>query len=265
MKIGVINGMSYPNRRFDLVLFDLGATLIYFDASWQEVTTQAMGQILTTLNKIGYHLDGDFLKAYASNLKHYYAQTADGFVEYTHEFILHKLLTELGYPGVPNEHVRTALDAWYGISQTHWHPEEDAVPMLKQLLEEGYRLGMISNAGDAKDVQTLVDNARLRSYFEQIIVSAEAGIRKPNPRIFQMALDFFQVPREKAVMVGDTLGADILGALNAKVANIFITRRADTPDNNAHLDTILPDVSVGMLSEIPHVLAHWEEYARARA
>jgi FMN phosphatase YigB (HAD superfamily) len=55
-------------------------------------------------------------------------------------------------------------------------------------------------------------------------------------------------------MVGDTLGADILGAHNAGLLAIWITRRAETPANQAHQDTIQPDVTIDTLSELPDVL-----------
>jgi FMN phosphatase YigB (HAD superfamily) len=55
-------------------------------------------------------------------------------------------------------------------------------------------------------------------------------------------------------MVGDTLGADILGAQNAGIYAIWITRRADVPANRAHQDTIHPDAAIDSLAEIPGLL-----------
>jgi len=80
------------------------------------------------------------------------------------------------------------------------------------------------------------------------------GIRKPHPRIFQLALDRLGCIAQEAVMVGDTLGADILGAHNAGMPGIWITRRADTPDNRDHLDTIRPDLTVDSLAALLNYL-----------
>jgi FMN phosphatase YigB (HAD superfamily) len=113
---------------------------------------------------------------------------------------------------------------------------------------------MISNARDDRDVQALVDKAGIRNYFTIIVTSAAQGIRKPNPRIFHTVLDQMGIPPAHAAMVGDTLGADILGAQYAGVYSIWITRRAELPSNRAHQDTIQPDAAISTLVELPALL-----------
>jgi FMN phosphatase YigB (HAD superfamily) len=95
-------------------------------------------------------------------------------------------------------------------------------------------------------------------YMEIILISAEVGIRKPHPRIFQLALQHWQATPDQAVMVGDTLGADILGGLNAGIATIWITRRANTRDNIEQKDIIQADAVVTQLQEIPELLTNWQ-------
>ena len=55
-------------------------------------------------------------------------------------------------------------------------------------------------------------------------------------------------------MVGDKLGADILGAKNAGIFAIWVTRYADTPANRDHLDTIQPDAVIPSIKELPALL-----------
>lgn len=248
-------------RYFDLVIFDVGWTLLNFEGSWSEISAGSGQELVEVLREKNYSLDGSFLSDYRERLGFYYKKSLDNLVEYPHEYILQTVLYDYGYSQVPQTHLREALDAWFRVGQAHWHREDDAFPALQELLKEGYRLGMISNAGDGPDVQTLVDNAELRPYFEQLIISAEVGIRKPSARIFQMALDFFQVTAQRAIMVGDTLAADILGARNAGLASIWITRRADTPENRFYQDSIIPDACAAALSEIPGLLQNWEDPA----
>jgi FMN phosphatase YigB (HAD superfamily) len=56
-------------------------------------------------------------------------------------------------------------------------------------------------------------------------------------------------------MVGDTLGADILGAYNAGIYSIWITRHAESPANRAHADTIQPDAKIESLEDLYPLLA----------
>ncbi len=243
---------------FKLILFDLGNTLIYFNADWQSVIREGISRAVNTLVSLGYGLDRDkfaaeFLKSLQENL----ARRSQDYTEMTTQALLHSLLAAHGHPGVPPSHQRTALNAMYAVSQAHWRVEPDAIATLTSLKSLGCKLGMISNAGDAPDVQILVDNTGLRPFFTKIWVSAEVGYRKPHPRMYELALDYFQVGPKDAVMVGDSLAEDILGAVNLGIATIWLTRRADTPENRANKLRIIPDHSIQNLEDLPWTLMNW--------
>lgn len=242
-------------RPFDAIIFDLGNTLIYFDAPWPEILIQADRQLFLHLREAGIELEKrEFLQTFRAQLEAYYREREAEFIEYTTHYVLSTLLAEWGYPHVPESVLRPALDAMYAVTQAHWQAEPDAEPTLKALQQRGYRLGLISNAADDRDVQILVDKANLRHYFDMILTSAAEGIRKPNPLIFQKMLDQWGILPFRAAMVGDTLGADILGAHNAGMYAIWITRRAESPANQAHAATIHPDSTIPALSDLPGLL-----------
>jgi HAD superfamily hydrolase (TIGR01549 family) len=241
--------------RFETILFDLGSTLIYFDGNWPEVLAEADHDLIQSLQRSGLQLDEqDFLAEFHSRLEAYFSERDSEFIEYTTAYLLRSLLEERGYSDLPDSILRPAIEARYTVSQAHWHVEDDAIATLSGLRQKGYRLGMISNASDDLDVQVLVDKAGVRSFFEVILSSAALGIRKPNPHIFQTVLQLMNVLPSRAAMVGDMLGADILGARNAGIYSIWNTRRADTAANRAHEDTILPDATITKLSELPPLL-----------
>lgn len=241
--------------RIKAILFDLGGTLIHFDGPWNEVMAAANRELVNYLQEQALKLDGtQFLGEFERRLEEYYAQREAEFIEYTTANILRDLLRDFGLANVSPHVLRPALKRLYAVSQSHWKREDDALETLSQLRELGFRLALISNASDDADVQTLVDNAGLREFFDMVLSSAKAGIRKPNPFIFQMALSHLEVLPQDAAMVGDTLGADILGARNAGIYSIWITRRADTPGNRDHLDTIRPDAEISRLAQLPPLL-----------
>ncbi len=140
----------------------------------------------------------------------------------------------------------------YAVTQQNWFLEDDALSTLEELKKLGYRLGLISNTSDDNNVQGLLDRWRLRSYFETIITSAALGIRKPDPRIFREALDHFHALPGEAAMVGDMLNADVLGANQAGIYSIWITRRIKLPDEG-ELE-IQPQAVVSALQQIPALL-----------
>jgi putative hydrolase of the HAD superfamily len=76
------------------------------------------------------------------------------------------------------------------------------------------------------------------------VISANVGVRKPNPHIFKIVLDYWQLPPDRVVMVGDMLGADILGAHNVGMRGVWATMQTEREANAAHVHTVVPDASI---------------------
>jgi len=241
-------------NRFDAVIFDLGSTLIHFDAEWTEVLPLADLALLRSLQNAGLDLDDRLARAFRARMDQYYRERDKEFIEFTTLYVLRSLLAEWGFSDVPETVLRQALSELHAVTQAHWQTEADALPTLQTLKSRGYHLGLISNAGDDADVQTLIDKAGVRPYFDIILTSAMEGIRKPDPRIFQKVLDFWELPPSRVAMVGDLLGADILGAQSTGIFGIWITRRSDTPINQASFGVIQPDAEIAALEDLPMLL-----------
>jgi len=242
-------------QKIKALLFDLGNTLMYFDGEWPEVMSRADRSLLAALHKLGFKLDEQaFLDTFRKRLNAYYQERENEFIEYTSSYILGNVLGEFGIHDVAPDVIEHALESLYAITQQHWLVEDDALSTLKTLKEAGYPIGYVSNASNDADVQNHVDHGHLRKYSDFVLSSAACGVRKPNPRIFEIALANWDYEAHEVAMIGDTLGADILGAKNAGLYSIWITRRADSPGNRDHADTIIPDSSLAKLSEIPAFL-----------
>jgi HAD superfamily hydrolase (TIGR01549 family) len=237
------------------LIFDLGQTLMYFDGIWSEVARIADGAMVECLMNAGCDLDSNrFAEDFRTRLNAYYIDREHEFIELTTAHILRTLLAEHGYPSVSASVVEQALECLYQESQAYWKPEKDAQSTLTILKNRGYRLGVISNAGDDADVQNLIDKAGVRSFLDFILTSAAYGIRKPDPKIFHIALEQWGFLPQEVAMVGDTLGADVLGGKNAGLFTIWITRRVDTSGNHTHQDAIQPDAVIHTLAELPDLL-----------
>jgi putative hydrolase of the HAD superfamily len=74
-----------------------------------------------------------------------------------------------------------------------------------------YRLHIITN-GFQEIQDRKLRNSNIADYFEHVINSEMAGVKKPNPVIFNLALKNANTVAERSLMVGDSLEADILGA-----------------------------------------------------
>jgi putative hydrolase of the HAD superfamily len=237
------------------VIFDLGKTLVYFDGRWPQVISQAERELAQALTENDFDLDAETVETIFSQRMQAYRQTReDDLVEYSTAAVLQGVLDEFGYPDVAEDVLREVIARLYAVSQRHWHPEEDAVSTLQTLQARGYLLGVVSNAGDDADVQTLVDKAGVRRFLDFIVSSAAFGLRKPDQRIFKFALGCFGLPPEQVAMVGDTLEADILGANQAGMCSIWITRRVDMAAAEPIRARIHPDAEIETLTELLDLL-----------
>ncbi len=90
------------------------------------------------------------------------------------------------------------------------HLISNSVEVL-EYLNPGYNLHIITN-GFQEIQHKKLQNAKIDHYFDIIVNSEMAGVKKPNPEIFMLALESAKVRPEKALMIGDNLEADILGA-----------------------------------------------------
>ena len=233
------------------VLFDLGDTLMCPDSDWLPVLERADRAVVDVLCKNGLDLDCDhFHEEFKARLNRYYAERDSKQIETSTTVVLQELLSEKGFNNVPPALIRAALDARYRISQSNWNLVDDALATLEALYASGYRLGIVSNAGDNKDVFQLVDKFGIEPYFDFVLTSAACGWRKPHPRIFELALAHWGCSSAEAAMVGDKLDADIFGANRVGIFSIWVSRYASRKKQA----TIVPTAQAETLAEITGIL-----------
>ncbi len=227
------------------ILFDLGGTLMRARGDWEPVFARSDQALTDALRMYRIELDA---KVFRARLREYYSQRDKDFRETTYHFVLSELLKDLGYGEVPESVIRNALDAMFATTEDNWVLEDDALQTIQQLKAQGYKLGIFSNAGDDKDVQTQVTSFGIRPHFDFVLTSAACFYRKPHARAFEIALARWNIPPEEAAMVGDSLQADIFGAKNLGMTTIWLTRRAKfTADEKEHIQ---PDLELVGLNEL---------------
>jgi HAD superfamily hydrolase (TIGR01662 family) len=242
-----------PNNFLRAVIFDFGGTLIYGRDDWEPVIAKADEALTQYLRSQGMDLNlTTFPHQFRKYLANYFKQRESDLLETTYSYVLRELLKEKGYDDVPDDIVRNALDELFAVTQSNWVLEDDAVQTLRKLEGNGYRLGIVSNAGDDQDVQQMALRFGIRQYFDFILTSAACSYRKPHARIFEMALSKWYLLPIEAAMVGDNLDADIYGAQNAGMYGIWISRRSAPRTEDQF--RIQPDASVSSLLEVPSAL-----------
>ena len=112
----------------------------------------------------------------------------------------------------------------FSLQKTPWHPEEERIyPGVSDLLEclgGKYSLGIIAN--QALGVEERLRDFRILEHFDLVLASAEVGLSKPDPRIFQLALDRAGCQAEQSVMAGDRLDNDIVPAKALGMKTVWV-------------------------------------------
>jgi len=104
---------------------------------------------------------------------------------------------------------------------------DDVMPALKALEALGMPMAVLSNFPTY--LHDLLKRFDLTRFFDFVIVSAEVGMAKPDPRIFDLVAEEADVPRHRLLYVGDHVGDDIEGARGAGMDAVLIDRRNHFP------------------------------------
>ena len=145
-----------PNNFIRAVIFDFGGTLMYGHQDWEPIIAQADDALTTYLLSQGLELNiTTFPHQFRKSVANYFKQREKDLLETTYTSVLRDILREKGYNEIPDQVVRNALDALFAVTQENWVLEDDAIATLRKLEANGYRLGILSNAGDDRDVQQL--------------------------------------------------------------------------------------------------------------
>jgi putative hydrolase of the HAD superfamily len=197
-------------RPLRAVLFDAGNTLLFLDyARLAEGVSSALGIALT----------GESLAQHVSAATR--AMEQAGGTDRVRATAYLETLFRLG--GVAEDRLNELhvclsrmhreRHLWSGVAAR-------SAEALARLHRAGVRLAVVSNS-DGR-VEEALRAAGLRQYFEVVIDSALAGVEKPDPRIFQAALNALGVVPEEALYVGDLYEVDIVGARAAGMEAVLL-------------------------------------------
>ncbi len=133
-----------------------------------------------------------------------------------------RILDIMGVEDVPVKELSREIHDQYNLPD-NWAVYHDVVDTLEDLISSGCNLGVISNA--RKNLHNTLEHLRVSDYFDTIITSEEVGVEKPNPKIFEAALENANQSPEKCVHTGDKLEIDVKGAKNVGITPVWLDRQ----------------------------------------
>jgi len=215
-------------KKYKHIFFDLDHTIWDFDKNAEE-TLHELYEIYR-LSEIGLPSAAIFIETYTRNNHQLWAEYHTGKITKTElrETRFKRTFIELGvHPDV----LPVAFeDDYVKLCPTKTNLFPHAHETL-QYLKGKYKLHLISNG--FKEASTLkIGNTNLVQYFEQVIISEVVGVNKPDKAIFEHALTVAGAEKHESIMIGDSLEADVYGALNFGMDAIYFNPfNAPKPDD----------------------------------
>ena len=126
----------------------------------------------------------------------------------------------------PSESFERLFDQLFNYYEkpSAWQLFPDTLPFLREV-SANYRLAVVSNFDDR--LFAILDGLELSPFFEVAISSSQARAQKPDPKIFEMALEKLALPAEEVLHIGDSRQADYEGALKAGLKAFHLQRDKD--------------------------------------
>lgn len=129
-----------------------------------------------------------------------------------------------------------------GRASALWRMVMPGVPQaLERMQRRGLTLAVVSNS-DGTCAQSL-DEAGLLRHLSFVIDSAEVGVEKPDPRIFEIAIDRGGATPQRTLYVGDLYHADVIGARRAGLHALLLDPYGDWPELDCERATDLTEVA----------------------
>lgn len=199
--------------KIEHVFFDLDHTLWDFEKN-SELTFEK----IFLDNKIDIKIE-DFLEVYIPlNLKYWKLYREE---KITKEELRYQRLKK-SFDGANYKITDTLIDKLavdYIDNLANFNHLFDGAFELLDYLKEKYTLHIITNGFEEIQSKKML-NSKIDHYFDQVVTSESVGVKKPNPKVFNYALTSAKATSENSIMIGDSLEADVLGAINVGIEAI---------------------------------------------
>ncbi|MGI9548268.1 MAG: HAD family hydrolase, partial [Flavobacteriaceae bacterium] len=112
---------------------------------------------------------------------------------------------------------------------------------ILEYLKPRYKLHIITN-GFQEIQEKKLRKSNIYGYFDQVVNSEMAGVKKPNPEIFKLALQMANTTAAASIMIGDNIEADILGAKAVGIETLHFNAHNEPVHEYCHIIRNLSEI-----------------------
>ncbi len=219
------------------VTFDLWNTLL----ENKDFTKLRINSLKRALEDEGTHLPcNELLRAYEKASEYYRREW-----EFNHSHLSVERRFEHIFSGLgilfTADLKRSVIDSFMNAFVVDPPVLKEGVRETLEALHGEYTMGIISDTGvtPGSIIRDHLEGHELLHYFTSTVFSNEVGYCKPDPRVFEKALNELKVRSEKAVHVGDLLRTDVAGAKGVGMKAVWVSEAGDNPHGEYSPDFVI--------------------------
>ena len=237
--------LCYKSAVIRAVLFDFSGTLANCGAAWWalELTTTASAPLRLLRQRSVLSISDEALDCADQLYRKLHVAARTSGVEVSACEAARRVAASLGV-AVADGALDAAVDELFRACLPDVVPIDGALDTLRELHHRSLALGVISNARYSPFVFWALKRLEMLPFFRTVVVSADVGLRKPQPEIFLNTLADLGIAAQEAAYVGDYYPYDMVGARAAGLHSVWLTD-ADKPHDDLPADLIishLPDL-----------------------
>lgn len=206
-------------KKFKALLFDINGTVsnIYTSESDEELYR-------VTANFLKFHgvqiSPGELKALYFDLNRQQRHESSEQFPEFDVEKIFQSVIDEYGGAAPCDPGLAALAATVYRAASMYLLEPYTGVTEVLTMMKKNYRLAAVSD-GQSLWARPELRMAGLDKFFEFAIVSGDHGFRKPDKRMFELALEKLEIAPHEAVYVGNDMYRDVFGCKNAGLKSIF--------------------------------------------
>ena len=233
-------------------IFDLGHTLIDYPGDWRGPERKAIQQLYQLARQNGTGAEEDAFVDHASKV---FLENRDkklrNMTEVPLQDLLGPILQHFGVE-VDDDLLWQGFDIFYGVLAEERLLLPGSKEVLERFKDKGYAVGLISDVAwglpsdyPLKDMKEY----RIHDYFDDLMFSTDVGLRKPHPRLFKLSMKNLGVSVDDCFYVGNSVRADIQGALGVGMRAFLKESRHQEP-----VDGVVPTAKIEEWNDLCRIL-----------
>lgn len=227
--------------KLEAVFFDALGTLIELEPPWPRLRRELAERFGAT------YTESECEMAMGAEMGHYRANAERGSDTESLAALRHDCAAVLRSNLTDGERLDIEPLTEALMASIVFRPFSEVPATLAELHGRGLELAVLSNWD--YELPLVLERTGLSQFFDYVLTSAAIGASKPNAAIFKRALELTSADARSALHVGDSLEADVEGALRTGITAALLVRRSDPPRN-------LPECVevISSLTELPALL-----------